>query len=157
MRYIIILVGCTFIFTGCFTMSTLERAEQDRMPERVKKVLTSYKDISGNAVIVYKKRYRKPVYKAVVPLDTIVSTYKAANKEDLRNRDSTAENFIGVFTVTDARNKKEKQRIILFDNETTLTDTTGLHKEIAKNEYIAGKHKGAANEDDNVSHILTRI
>jgi hypothetical protein len=135
MRYIILLIGCSFLFTGCFTMSAIDRAKQDRMPERVKTVLTSYKDTSGNAVIVYKKHYRTAVYKAVVPLDSIITLYKAAEKDDLRNSDSTLANFEGVFTVQDARNKKEKQRVVLFNNETPLTDTTGLSKEIAKNEH----------------------
>jgi hypothetical protein len=142
MRYIILLIGCSFLFTGCFTMSAIDRAKQDRMPERVKTVLTSYKDTSGNAVIVYKKHYRTAVYKAVVPLDSIITLYKAAEKDDLRNSDSTLANFEGVFTVQDARNKKEKQRVVLFNYETPLTDTTGLSKEIAKNEHIAEKHKG---------------
>jgi hypothetical protein len=68
--------------------------------------------------------------------------YKAAGKDDVLNSDSTLENFEGVFTMPDARNKKEKQRIVLFNNETPLTDTAGLSKEIAKNEHIAERHTG---------------
>jgi hypothetical protein len=142
MRYIAILFCSSFMFTGCFTIATLDRAKQDRMPERVKEVLTSYKDSSGNAVIVYKKRYRSSVYKAVLPLDTIVSKFKAMGKDDLYNEDSTLENLDGVYTVKNAKNKKEHQRIILFNNETRLADTTGLHKEIAKNAHLVEKHKG---------------
>jgi hypothetical protein len=142
MRYIAMLICSSFLFTGCFTISTLDRAKQDKMPERVKEVLTSYKDSSGNAVIVYKKRYRRPVYKAVVPLDTILNKYNAAGKADVIYEDSTLENFDGVYTVKDAKNKKETQRIILLSKETRMTDTAGLHKEIAKNEHLVAKHKG---------------
>jgi hypothetical protein len=136
------LICSSFLFTGCFTISTLDKAKEDRMPERVKEVLTSYKDTSGNAVIVYKKRYRRPVYKTVVRLDTILSKFRAEGKANLHNEDSTLENFDGVYTVKDAKNKKASQRIILLNNETKLTDTTGLYKEIAKNEHLVEKHKG---------------
>lgn len=142
MRYLFILICSSFLFTGCFTMSTLDKAKEDRMPERVKEVLTSYKDTSGNAVIVYKKRYRQSLYKTVIPLDTIVSKFKAEGKNDLHNEDSTIVNFDGVYTVTDAKNKKANQRIILLNKETKLTDTAGLYKEIAKNEHLVVKHKG---------------
>lgn len=144
MRYIIILLCGSFLFTGCFTISAIDRAKHDRMPERVKTVLSSYKDTSGNVVIVYKKRYKKPVYKAIVPLDTILTLYRAAGKDDLLNRDSTLVNFEGVFTVQDAGNKKLMQRIVLLNDESPLTDTTGLSNEIEKNEHIAEKHKGRA-------------
>lgn len=142
MRYIIMLICSSFLFTGCFTISTIDKAKEDRLPERVKEVLSSYKDTSGNAVIVYKKCYRTAVYKAVLPVDTIVSIYNASGKENFFNKDSTLQNFEGVFTVGDAKNKKEKQHIILFNNETRLNDTTGLHKEIVKNEHLVEKHKG---------------
>lgn len=142
MRYLLILICSSFLFTGCFTISTLDNAKEDRMPERVKEVLTSYKDTSGNAVIVYKKRYRRPVYKTVVPLDTILSKFKAEGKSDLHNEDSTIVNFDGVYTVTDAKNKKANQLIILLNKETKLTDTAGLYKEIAKDEHLVQKHKG---------------
>ena len=142
MRYIALLICSSFLFTGCFTISTLDKAKEDRMPERVKEVLTSYKDTSGNAVIVYKKRYRRPVYKTVVPLDTILSKFEAGGKSYLYNVDSTLQNFDGVYTVKDAKNKKAKQLIILLNNETKLTDTAGLYKEIAKNEHLVQKHKG---------------
>ena len=112
------------------------------MPERLKEVLTSYKDSSGNAVIVYKKRYRRSVYKAVVPLDTILNKYNATGKDDLHNEDSTLENFDGVYTVKDAKNKKATRQIVLLKNETRMTDTAGLHNEIAKNENLVEKHKG---------------
>ena len=142
MRYIVILICSSFLFTGCFTISTLDKAKEDRMPERLKEVLTSYKDSSGNAVIVYKKRYRRPVYKAVVPLDAILSKYNATGKDDLYNEDSTLENFDGVYTVKDAKNKKENQRIVLMNNETRLADKVDLYNEIAKNESLVEKHKG---------------
>jgi hypothetical protein len=142
MRYIVLLICSSFLFTSCFTTSTLDKAKEDRMPERVKEVLTSYKDTIGNAVIVYKKRYRRPVYKTVVPLDAILSKYKAVGKNDLRNEDSTIANFNGVYTVTDAKNKKGEQLIILLNKETKLTDTAGLYKEIARNEHLVEKHKG---------------
>lgn len=142
MRYLFMLICSSFLFTGCFTIRTLDRAKQDRMPERVREVLSSYKDTSGNAVIVYKKRYRRPVYKAVVPLDTILNKYKAAGKEALFNNDSTLENFDGVYMMKNANNKKDTQRIILLNKETRMTDTTGLHKEVAKNEHLVTKHKG---------------
>jgi hypothetical protein len=112
------------------------------MPERLKEVLTSYKDTSGNAVIVYKKRYRRSVYKTVVPLDTILSKYKAEGGDYLHNKDSTIVNFDGVYTVKDANNKKANQLIVLLNKETKLTDTAGLYKEIAKNEHLVEKHKG---------------
>jgi hypothetical protein len=133
MRYFIILICSSFLITGCFTMSTLDKAKQDRMPEQVKTVLTSYKDTSGNTVIIYKKCNRKSVYKAVVPLDTIISTYRAADKSNFVNRDSTIDNFKGVFAVNDSKHRK--QLIVLFNNETPLRDTTGLYKEIEKNEH----------------------
>lgn len=142
MRYIALLICSSFLFTGCFTMSTLDKAKEDRMPERVKEVLTSYKDTSGNAVIVYKKRYRRPVYKTIVPLDTILSKFKAEGKNDLHNEDSTIENFDGVYTVKNAKNKNANQLIILLNKETKLTDTAGLYKEIGKNEHLVQKHKG---------------
>jgi len=142
MRYIVLLICSSFLFTGCFTISTLDKAKEDRMPERVKEVLTSYKDTSGNAVIVYKKRYRRPVYKTVVPLDTILSKFKAEGGDYLHNKDSTLGNFDGVYTVKDAKNKKADQLIILLNKETKLTDTAGLYKEMAKNEYLVAKHKG---------------
>ena len=142
MRYLYILICSSFLFTGCFTVSTLDRAKEDRMPERLKKVLTSYRDSSGNAVIVYKKRYRRSVYKTVVPLDTILSKLGASGKEGFRNEDSTWENLDGVYTVKDAKNKKATQQIVLLKNETRMTDTAGLYKEIARNEYLVEKHKG---------------
>lgn len=143
MKYIAILICSSFLLTGCFfTITTLDRAKEDRMPERVKKVLTSYKDSSGNAVIVYKKRYRRSVYKTVVPLDTILSKYNATGNEDLHNEDSTLENLDGVYTVKDAKNKKATQQIVLLKKETRMTDTAGLHKEIARNEHLVEKHKG---------------
>ncbi len=133
MRYFIILICSSFLFTGCFTMGTLDRAKQDRKPEQVKSVLTSYKDTSGNTVIIYKKRSQQLIYKTVVPLDTIINIYRAANERNLVNRDSTIVNFKGVFSVYDS--KSQKQLIILFDNETPLNDTTGLYKEMEKNEH----------------------
>lgn len=142
MRYIVILICSSFLFTGCFTISTLDKAKEDRMPERLKEVLTSYKDSSGNAVIVYKKRYRRPVYKAVVPLDTILSKYNAAGKKDLYSKDSILMNLDGVYTVKDEKNKKATQQIVLLKKETRMTDTAGLHKEIARNEYLVEKYKG---------------
>jgi uncharacterized protein YceK len=135
MQYFFILICSSFLFTGCFTIGTLDRAKQDRMPEQVKTVLTSYKDTSGNTVVIYKKRNRKSLYKAVVPLDTIMSKYKAANESNLVNRDSTIDNFIGVFSVIDSKVIKQ-ERIILFDNETPLRDTTGFYKEMEKNEHL---------------------
>src|SRR5690349_16588590 len=132
MRFIVIMICSSFLFTGCFTMSTLDKAKEDRMPERVKEVLTSYKDSSGNAVIVYKKRYRTSVYKAVVPLDTILGRFNAAGKDDLHNEDSTLTNFDGVYTVKNAKNKKETQQIVLMNNETKLADKAGLQLEIAR-------------------------
>ena len=134
MRYFIILICSSFLFTGCFTMGTLDRAKQDRKPEQVKSVLTSYKDTSGNAVIIYKKRSKKSIYKAVIPLDTIINIYREANERNLVNRDSTIVNFKGVFAVYDS--KSQKQLIILFDKETPLSDTTGLYKEMKKNEHL---------------------
>lgn len=142
MRYFIILICSSFLFTGCFTMGTLDRAKQDRKPERVKSVLTSYKDTSGNTVVIYKKRNRKSLYKAVIPLDTIISKYRAANKGDLVNRDSTIDHFTGVFSVNDSKDKKQEQRIILFDNETPLSDTTGLYKEMERNEHLVCHNTG---------------
>lgn len=142
MRYLLILIGSSFLFTGCFTISTLDRAKADRMPERLKEVLTSYKDSSGNAVIVYKKRYRQSVYKTVVPLDTILSKYNASGKEDLYGEDSILENLDGVYTVKDAKNKKATQRIVLMKKETRMADTAGLYKEIARNQNLVEKHKG---------------
>jgi len=131
MRYFFILVSSSFLFTGCFTTRTLDRARQDRMPERVKTVLSSYKDPSGNTVIIYSKYNQKSLYKAVVPLDTIISKYRAANKSDLVNHDSTIDNFNGVFSV----NNKE-QPIVLFKKETPLRDTAGLYMEMKKNEHL---------------------
>lgn len=143
MKYLAILICSSFLCTGCFfTINTLDKAKQDRMPERVKEVLTSYKDTSGNAVIIYKKRYRRPVYKAVVPLDSILNKYDATGKEGFLNKDSTLGNLHGVFTVKDAKNKKATQRIVLLKKETRMTDTAGLHNEIAKNEHLVEKHKG---------------
>ena len=143
MRYLLLLIGSSFLFTGCFlTITTLDRAKEDRMPERLKEVLTSYKDSSGNAVIVYKKRYRRSVYKTVVPLDTILSKYSASGAEDFHSEDSTCENLDGVYTVKDAKNRKATQRIVLLKKETRMTDTAGLYKEMARNEYLVEKHKG---------------
>jgi hypothetical protein len=143
MRYIAILIGSSFLLTGCFlTTTTLDRAKEDRMPERLKEVISSYKDSSGNTVIVYKKRYRRSVYKAVVPFDTIISKYNASGREDPHSEDSTLENLDGVYTVKDAKNKKATQQIVLLKKETRMTDTTGLHKEIARNEHLVEKHKG---------------
>lgn len=142
MRYIVILICSSFLFTGCFTVSTLDRAKEDRMPERLKKVITSYKDSSGNTVIVYKKRYRRWVYKTVVPLDTILSKYSATGKEGLRNEDSIWTNLDGVYTVKDTRNKKATRQIVLLKNETRMSDTAGLYQEIARNEHLVEKHKG---------------
>lgn len=143
MRYLLMLIGSSFLFTGCFfTINTIDRAKEDRMPERLKEVLTSYKDSSGNAVIVYKKRYRRYVYKTVVPIDTILSKYNATGKEDLHSEDSTLVNLDGVYTVKDAKNKKATQQIVLLRKETRMADTAGLYKEIARNEHLVEKHKG---------------
>jgi hypothetical protein len=136
MRYFFILICSSFLFTGCFTMGALDRAKHDRKPERVKSVLTSYKDTSGNTVVIYKKRNRKSLYKAVVPLDTIISKYRVANTGHLINRDSTIGNFTGVFSVNDGKDKNQEQRIILFDSETPFSDTTGLYREMEKNEHL---------------------
>jgi hypothetical protein len=122
-------------------MGTLDKARQDRLPERVKKVLTSYKDTSGNTVVIYKKYNRKSLYKAVVPLDTLISKYRVANKSDLVNHDTTIDNFTGVFSVNN-KDKDQEQRIVLFNKETPLNDTTGLHTEMEKNEHLVQHNTG---------------
>lgn len=138
MKYLFILIGCSFLFTGCFTMSTLERAEQDRKPERVKSVLTSYKDTSGHIVVVYKKKNKKTLYKAVIPLDSIINDTTIKNKSFFQNA-CKADNFKEVYA--EKRNdRKGYIHFVVFKQETQFGDTTGLYKEIEKDEQLVAKY-----------------
>jgi uncharacterized protein YceK len=146
MRYIIILVSTAFIFTGCFTISTLDRAKLDRKPERVKTVLTSYKDTSGHTVVVYRKKNKKTLYKAVVPLDSIINDPTIKNKWFFQNAD-TADNFKEIFSKK-SNDRKGYIHFVVFKQETQLADTAGLYKEIEKDKGLVAIYtRGMRSQD----------
>jgi hypothetical protein len=122
--------------TGCFTVKTVKKAKLDKKSESADSVLTSYKDLNGNTIIIYTKRNNKTIYKIVEPVDTIISNYRKGKTIDLINYDTTISNFKGVFFTGNVNGEKGFQRIIYFDKETTFSDTSNLHQEIGKNENL---------------------
>src|SRR5690242_13228573 len=124
MRTIILLICSGLLFTSCITSKTLHNAKLDRKKEQVDRLLTSYKDSAGSVVIVYTKKYDPAFYKAVIPIDSIINVYLNAKNIDYVNKNRDISNYKGVLFTSMINKEHGFQRIVLFNNETPLNDTS---------------------------------
>lgn len=142
MRTIILLICNGLLFTSCITSKTIHKAKGDRRNEQVDRLLTSYKDTSGNLVIVYTKKHDRSFYRSVVPIDSIIHVYLNAKSLSYVNKDTTINNYKGVLFASIINNEPGFQRIVLFNTETPLKDTSGLYHEFKKNEQVVNIYTG---------------
>lgn len=136
MRSCFLLIIVCPLFAGCFTISTLNKAKFDRKPETADSILTSYREPAGNIIIIYTKPSSRHIYKVSQPVDSIIMAYRNAKQIDLVNPDAGSP-FKGVFFTESINGEKGYQRILLFEEESALMDTTGLAQAISYNENIA--------------------
>lgn len=133
--YFWLIIVCPLL-TGCFTVTTIDKAKFDRRSERANSILTSYKDNYGNTIVIYTKRGSSHIYRFSQPVDSIITAYRKSQKFQLVNF-SAETIFKGVFYTSEINNEPGFQRMLLFDQEFKMKDTAGLMKEISDDSNIA--------------------
>jgi hypothetical protein len=133
--YFLLIIFCP-LFAGCFTISAINKAKLDKKPETADSVLTSYKENDGNITIIYSKPSNRHIYKISQPIDSIIIAYRNSHTLDLVNPNAGSV-FKGVFFTENVNQQRGYQRVILFEKETPLTDTTGLAQAIGYNRNLA--------------------
>ena len=132
--YLWLILVCPSL-TGCITISTIDKAKFDKKPEKAESILSSYKDNDGNTTIIYTKTRGSQIYKFSQPVDSIIEAYRKSRALDLVNP-VLESNFKGVFYTANVNNEKGYQRMLLFDQEMKMKDTSGLADEISSNRNI---------------------
>lgn len=153
-RSLLLLLSSALFLTGCFTSNLLYQCEQDKKPEHVKALLSSYKDSVGNTTIVYTKRHKKKVYKEVVALDTIISRF---DRTDVRwfFYDKNIDNFKDLTVKNFAIDTNNMYGLVYLKTETPLKDTAGLYLEKQRDQHLVRICKKRTPFPSRISHKNT--